>query len=82
MTADSSQSERCVNATAGGFNVEAQLHDLITQNAHTRQPADLRLDSQTLKTLLPFLMTLLLFLGDCAEHVTVGFTAFQTIAVG
>lgn len=70
------------NVTVGELNVEAQLHDLINQKACTRQPANLRLDSQTLETLLPFLITLLLFLDDCAGHVTAGFTAFQTIAVG
>lgn len=79
---DSSQSERCVNVTVEEVNVEAQLHDLITPNPHTRQAEDLRLDSQSLETLVHFLISLLLFLGDCAGHVTVGFTQFQTIAVG
>lgn len=79
---DSSQSEQCVNVTVEEVNVEAQLHDLITQNPHTRQPADLRLDSQSLETLVHFLISLLPFLSDCAGHVTVGFTLFQTIAVG
>lgn len=57
MITGSSQSGPCVNATVGEVNVAAELRDLITQSARTHQPADLRLASQSLETLLRFLIS-------------------------